>query len=283
MNDKRVGNIILILIAVIIIAVLVASLLPFGGRNPLTAIQREFNEDKTYSIDGIEIIDAGTVSTPVNIVPVDTDEIRVHYYGSYNGISKLEFKMELLNGRLHVREVFNEGTFSLNLSFNRSDLKLDIYIPKTYANDLKINTVSGQVSIEGQSLRSLNVNTVSGALDLKSVHTASSNLKTVSGRITASGFTGKLDSKTVSGEMKAHFDEFNGDINASTTSGQIRLSLPANAEFKLKANTVSGNIECDFPVTVQGTIRRNNMEGTAGGGDHQISLTSVSGNIIINK
>ncbi len=246
MNDKKIGNIILILIAIIIIAVLVASFLPLSGRNPLSAIQNEFNEDKTYGIAGIEIIDAGTVSTRVNIVPVDTDEIRIRYYGSYSGMNKLEFKMELSNGRLHVWEVFDRGTFNLNLGFNRSDLKLDIYIPRTYANDLKINTVSG-------------------ALDLKSVHTASSNLR------------------TVSGEINAQFDEFNGDISASTTSGQISLLLPADAEFKLKANTVSGGIQCDFPVTVQGTVRRNNMVGVVGGGGRQISLTSVSGNIIINK
>jgi hypothetical protein len=76
---------------------------------------------------------------------------------------------------------------------------------------------------------------------------------------------------------------WNGELELATTNGGITVSLPASAEFKVRASTTNGNIRTDFPITVQGTFGTKNVSGTVGAGGRELKLATTNGGIEVRK
>ena len=67
----------------------------------------------------------------------------------------------------------------------------------------------------------------------------------------------------------------------STGSGSIRVSLPSDAAFDLKAKSNSGGIEIDHPLTVEGKISKRQVSGQVRGGGPLLEVDTGSGGITI--
>jgi DUF4097 and DUF4098 domain-containing protein YvlB len=63
----------------------------------------------------------------------------------------------------------------------------------------------------------------------------------------------------------------------------VHASLPAAAEFKVRASTTNGGIHTDFPVTVQGTFGAKDLSGTVGGGGRELRVATTNGGIELRK
>jgi DUF4097 and DUF4098 domain-containing protein YvlB len=69
------------------------------------------------------------------------------------------------------------------------------------------------------------------------------------------------------------------DVSVRTGSGNVALSLPADAAYTLEARTGSGRISTAQPITLQGRVRRNRVTGTVRGGGNNVYITTGSGSI----
>jgi DUF4097 and DUF4098 domain-containing protein YvlB len=94
------------------------------------------------------------------------------------------------------------------------------------------------------------------------------------------GVHGSLDAQAGSGTITAEGDP-TGSWSAHTGSGNIHLSLAADAAFDLDAHTSSGSITVSQPVTVQGSIGRKELRGKVHGGGVPVEVETGSGNIEI--
>ncbi|MDP4095161.1 MAG: DUF4097 family beta strand repeat-containing protein [Bacillota bacterium] len=241
---------------------------------------KDFDENKTFTLDGIDKISADTISTSINIIPVDTPEIKVHYYGHYSGNTELKFVAETSAGNLNLKEEYSKRN---NINTYKSDLKLDIYVPKAFTKSLNINTVSGSLKVQDMNIEDFNFNSVSGELEANTLYTKNSSITSVSGDLNISGFKGDVTVKTTSGEITLNYAEFDNNININTVSGNTSLKLTDNAQFHIKYTTISGDIDSRYPITIQGKASSKGIEGYVGSEKNNIIVNSISGSLEINK
>ena len=116
------------------------------------------------------------------------------------------------------------------------------------------------------------------------------DLKSVAEAYTTNGSVDISTSEWASGHTtNGHVDvtmgraNWNGELSLATTNGGISVSLPASAEFKVRAATTNGNIRTDFPITVLGTFGTKNISGTVGAGGRDLHLATTNGGIEVKK
>ena len=286
----------------------------FGGANSENSIDQE----KTMSISRIETISIVTVSDNINLIAVDSDEVRAHYHGSFSTTSsdyKPELVVEKSGSQLKIK--INVKPNITHFSFS-SDLKLDVYIPRQFDEDLEISSTSGEVNVETLNVdefeylnisgdlnanrieaEEISVNTtsgetkISGEFDRFKFTTISGNLisddfkakestlNTTSGEIKLSGQPGDVSSKAISGNLNLNYSDFDNTIEANSASGKVEILLPEDAGFKLDYKTASGDVRCDFEVP--GSQGEHNLKGTVGDGDGSINVQTISGNLTIKN
>lgn len=305
MKNFSTKKIVLILSGITIISFLLAGILfiftdssIFDSSRSGIFTKKIINIEKVYDIDNLNDIFIETSSTDVNIIPVDSDEIKIHLYGSAKASSEKSFPKlftEIQGDKLTI-EVRSFNGFGF--SFFSGDINLDIYIPKKYKNNLDIDVSSADVIINDLEINNFNFDSSSGDLDLKSLKSNESifktssgdidlqsfksnesTFKTSSGKINAEDFSGDLECVSSSGKIYFEYENFNNNVYIKSSSGDIKLKLPNDSEFHLKADTSSGDIVTDFPISIIGSIKDDYLEGTFGNGDNKINIKTSSGDI----
>lgn len=123
------------------------------------------------------------------------------------------------------------------------------------------------------------------------------------GGIAVAGVTGMLRMETLNGGI--HLDAVNGDVvaetrngglhvdldgdhwegrglDAITTNGGVKLSLPRNYSAHLETGTTNGGIDIDFPVMMQGRIGRR-ITTDLGRGGALVRVITTNGGVTVSK
>lgn len=201
------------------------------------------------------------------------------------------------SGAIEVPE--RDGT-TLALSATSGDVRSGA----VQATDFTAKSSSGRVRVESARATSVTVSTTSGVLDIGSVqatdfaaHTSSgdiavdsldarhSKLGATSGRITVGAVGGDLRAGTSSGKISLGFTGQPSRVEATATSGDVTVQLPAGAQFSLDAGATSGDIRCAFPITIAGDARggRRTLVGNVGTPAGSVAIHTSSGSIRVEK
>lgn len=167
----------------------------------------------------------------------------------------------------------------------------------------RLKSMSGEVSGERIS-GAVIASSISGGVRLTG-GTESVEAHSTSDDVVIRGAKGRIDAGSVSGNVRM-YDIESGEVDASSTSGDIeyngslndggnysfeslsgnvKLVFPSqNCGFNLSASTYSGEIDTDFEIKVtglrsSGSSRR--LEGVSSGGCARLKAKSFSGNVII--
>lgn len=237
---------------------------------------KEFDREEIAKIDNTKEIVINAPYTDINLVPSDSNDLKVHLYGKEKAIPELRVTSENQRVRIDLKR-------SHIITFYNGEIKLDIYIPKAYSQDLAAKTPSHSISLTGLNLNKLSCQSSSGDIFIKSVSAAETELETASGNMTISDYNGNLNALNSAGSISAAYSVLNSRVVLETASGAIDLKLPGNAEFQLVAKTSSGTINSEFPINVSGLLEKNTLKGTVKNDRNKINLTTVSGDIHIHK
>lgn len=167
----------------------------------------------------------------------------------------------------------------------------------------RLKSMSGEVSGERIS-GSIAASSISGGVRLTG-GTESIEAHSTSDDVVIRGAKGRIDAGSVSGNVRM-YDIESGEVDASSTSGDIeyngslndggsysfeslsgnvKLVFPSqNCGFNLSASTYSGEIDTDFEIKVTGlrsSGSNRRLEGVSGGGCARLKAKSFSGNVII--
>ncbi len=177
--------------------------------------------------------------------------------------------------------------------------KVDYIVKVPRGCSLKVRGVSNSVVVQGLT-GDFDFNTVSGDLTLRDL-TGPLRINSVSGDVSGAGVSGalrvdtvsgnvKLDSsnltsvsaKTVSGNLSLQTTLADGSYKFNSVSGDVRVSLPADARCSAELHTISGNLSSAFPVssTSRGPASQTL---TVQGGGVKVSLDSVSGDLRLDS
>ena len=163
-------------------------------------------------------------------------------------------------GRCHRGGADSESEWRHHNS--RAKIEFSVKVPKGVL--FKAETTNG--SVRGHNLNSVvEAFTTNGDVDISTSEWASGH--TTNGHVEIA--MGKADWK--------------GELDLATTNGGITVSLPASAEFKMRAATTNGGIHTDFPVTVMGDFGAKTISGTVGNGGRDLKLATTNGGIEVRK
>lgn len=244
--------------------------------------QFKIDIEKTISNNGINKINVKSVSSDIKIIPIKTNDIKVHLYGSASS-EKSSPKLEIDTEQDSLNIKINHNNSKIQLfNANFYDLKLDVYIPEKYSDSLKLSTVSGKIQVNNMNFDKFESDSVSGGLNLSKVSFNEMKFTTTSGDANLKDIHGSVNYHSVSGRLDAVISKYDSNITISTISGNSSVVFPNNAEFELNFKTTSGDFHCDFPVTLQNNSKRN-ISGKVGSGKSMISFSSVSGSLTVNK
>jgi DUF4097 and DUF4098 domain-containing protein YvlB len=143
----------------------------------------------------------------------------------------------------------------------------------------KARTDSGSISADG----------IAGAFEARTDSGDVRLIQAAPGDVIVSTDSGSSDLRGIVGALRVNSDS--GDVvvegrqegawSLETDSGSVRISLPADAAFKLDARSISSGIYIDHPVTLQGRISENRLTGDVRGGGSLLQIRTDSGDIRI--
>lgn len=246
--------------------------------------KKVINEERVLEADNIKSINVNTVSSDIKFFSENRDDIKVHFEGVVNSNNKIiapELIAETQGSSLLIQIKYKD---IMNTSFYSSTIKVHVYIPKTYSNDIDVRTVSGNIDLGYMdNIEKANLKSVSGDIKAEALFSNKTNLKSTSGNIKIEDFNGKLNSDTVSGDLYINVKDLNDNINIKSISGNAKIDLLEDTNFYFKSKSVSGDIDCEFPISIEGKISDRTISGKIGSGKNEIDITTVSGDIEISK
>jgi hypothetical protein len=183
---------------------------------------------------------------------------------------------------VYPKRVQNVGIWDV-LGQRVGAVNIHYYLQVPRETELDLRTSNGEVRVRGTT-GDVTAATTNGGIDVSGV-TGALDVRTTNGEIQLSGIDGSASGGTTNGTVEAELDRLaaGGEVDLSTTNGDVTVALPANLAATLDATTTNGRVRVAFRVTTQGDISSKRIRGTIGGGGIPISLRTTNGNIEISK
>ena len=206
-------------------------------------------------INAIERIDIQWAAGTVYIQSWNSDEIEVREYAHSELSSRTAMYCQEEDGTLTIR--YRDG---LSLGGVKDDKWLTVLIPDGMVGELKIETTSADVRLNGLETEMLTVSTASGGIQSTECYTQTAELSSISGYVNLYGglYADSLDLTTTSGDISG--DVTCGIIGVSTISGDISLYGTGSTD-EIRMNTTSGDIWCSVDDPSIQSISVNSTSG----------------------
>ena len=146
------------------------------------------------------------------------------------------------------------------------------------AGPLRVSTTSGSINVSGAQ-DSLALSSVSGDIRVDRAPRGL-DVGTTSGEIVAREVSGSVKAGSTSGDLWLSLRGPLRGLEASTSSGEIRVNLDATIACALDMRTSSGTIAVDVPMQMKRATRRS-VTGAIRGGDTPVVLHTSSGDITV--
>ena len=267
------------------------SFLSFEDDSTLKSLEEdEIYNTYSFNANKIEDIQIALVAEKLSIQPVNSNEITVELYGTWN--KKLEPEVSYTNNTLIIKQKQKNG-----VNLHKRSVVVKLPAEKITQNTItKIENVSGSVQLSDFEMSKLNISNVSGSIKLSNIVCKSSNLEcvsgsvkiencsiedleiaTVSGSIKSEGYFDELNADAVSGSIKVlNQKDFTKDSSFSTISGAITIDLPSDTNAKIDCSSTSGSVLCEHTNT-----KSKSVDQKLGSGFYELEANSMSGSIKI--
>jgi DUF4097 and DUF4098 domain-containing protein YvlB len=162
-----------------------------------------------------------------------------------------------------------------------ASIRFEVKVPRANYKFDPISSVSGDVEVTGVS-GDLLAKSTSGNVTVRGV-TGAVNARSTSGNVHVGEINGTVSGKSTSGNVEVEIMQLGGagDMEFASTSGNVRVKLPANLDADVRMSTTSGGLKTDFPLTIEEPERGHGRRaaGRVGGGSRNLRLSSTSGSV----
>ncbi len=284
---KPLWIVLIVIAALVLLAVVVGILNALIGKGEWLIGWQNYRYDETgYQVGGgtvyqteITELDISWVTGGVEVTVSEDDAYVSLSETSQNELdetAQLRWKVDE-NGKLTVK--WRKSAWYLQAGMPKK--QLTVRIPSHLAQnltDLEVTAVSAPVAVTGLETRQMELTTVSGGIHLSACRVQQLELTTVSGSVTAEECAvQKLEAQSVSGALELAMEACPARTEIETVSGPVKLTLPADASFRLGYKTVSGKLVSDFALTQQ------DGEQICGTGDCKLDIATTGGGLTLVK
>lgn len=288
-----------VITALLILFLIVLLLLPQQQTSSLFGTIYRYGDSEGYtagggslSAEGVNTLSVDWLNGSVELLPSFDGLFHIEESASRECDEKEKVHTRISGETLSVRYA-ESGTSILNLTKKLtlrvpsglllSALDVNTVSASLLSDDIDsrsatIETVSGNIRIDGGAFTTLSLNTVSGACLAEGSRAETLSIESTSGSIRFSGEADDITLDTVSGRLEAELpSRAPQTIRASSTSGDITLFLPAPVGYTVSFSSVSGDFTSEVGVTKSGSTY------VAGDGAVNIRSNTVSGDLKICK
>jgi DUF4097 and DUF4098 domain-containing protein YvlB len=218
---------------------------------PAIAEQR-VDERRPAARDGV--VQISNVAGSVNVTGWDREEVAVT--GTLGkGTEHLEFagsggktvvKVVLPRHAHHVDGSRLEIQVPAGSQLEIETVSAEIAVQKV-SGKVRLESVSGSITVAGEPSR-FEARSVSGKIEISAAN-APGRAKSVSGAVTLRGVAGAVEASSVSGSLRVTGGEVTS-VELETTSGRIMFDAALARDARLEATSVSGAVELTLPANV---------------------------------
>lgn len=211
----------------------------FNSKNEKDIKRRTVDEEKIETLDKIEDINIENSMADINIITENRKNMKVYYHGSISAKSIPELKIKKAGNKLNISVKNRYNVFD---NIRNSDLKLDIFIPSEYKNNICVESHSGDTDISDIVLKRLNI--ISHAGDISVDRISADNIKVSShaGDMKMRDVKGNIEAKSSAGDTIIYFDDLIDDVDIRSSAGDIEITIPKSSDFYLDASATAGDI-----------------------------------------
>lgn len=150
-------------------------------------------------------------------------------------------------------------------------------------SEVELATGNGGIRI-GQTDGRVSASTGNGDLEVESAR-GPVRASTGNGRIFVSTSAGPVSATTGNGDIDVRMGTLTsaGDMNFTSGSGAVRVTLPPDFNGDVDASTGNGELRTDFEIKLVGRLDPQHMRGTIGSGGRTIHLQTGNGRLEIRK
>ena len=265
---KRPWGILILVTLAAILALGFAAVRYFSSSERLGYAERE----QQFALSEIRSIVVEDQDRAIEVLPLTTSDVRVHYYEGHHQ----SYSLTLEDGVLTVRSQDDRRWYDTLLSLYDSTIPvLRLYLPPDYAGSLELRTSNDRIEASGlTSAQSLLLVTSNGAITLQDV--------AATGEILAESSNASLSFERIQTGQTLVMRTSNGGLSLSgaacqtlymqTTNGLIEFdSLDSAIEsltFETSNASIQGTLygcEEDFTIHAATTNSRNNLTDRSGG------------------
>lgn len=230
---------------------------------------------KSYEVGQGGSISVRNVSGDVIVTGYEGETVLVLGYKEGRDRDLVQVEDNSAGNKVDVR-----ARYPQNCDCNAS-IRFEVKVPRGDYKFDAISSVSGDVEVTSVS-GDLRVKSISGNVTVKGVAGAV-NASSTSGNVHVGEINGTVSGKSTSGDVEVEIAQLSGagDMEFSSTSGNVRVKLPSNLDADVRMSTTTGGLKTDFPLTIEeperGPGRR--AAGRVGGGSRNLRLSSTSGSV----
>ena len=217
------------------------------------------------------------VAGDILIQPGETDEIIV----KEDGVSDPKYNMVLQWQEDTLKILFCEEEIGRYFGINtRADVTKDltITVPKDWiCQSLEIDCASATVEVNDMTIHEVDFDGASGTCEFENCHVTEMDIDTASGDVRFIGSLQTLDCDAASASIYAVLSNTPSRLDMDTMSGDLDITLPADAGFALAMDAASSDFESDFETTIK------NGNHVCGDGRCRINVDALSGDVVIRK
>ena len=155
--------------------------------------------------------------------------------------------------------------------------------------DINLQSDTGNIDAHDLSDTHLVARSVAGNVNLRNISNGSVEAGSISGDIVAENVVGpKVNLSGTKGTIRYSGDPGEGnEFSFSTSSGDIEVTLPAEASVDVNARSINGAVQNEFPLAKPSHTTlpadAHSLAGTSSTGSSVIRLRSLSGTIRVKK
>jgi hypothetical protein len=257
------------------------------------AAEKSLNRSFAVSPGGTLTVDADSASVRVTANDSNQVSVRVRVTGSEDELSNMNLDAAPSADGVTVTLRRNrKGSSWFNWGSWNSDQDIEVTVPRRY--NVSVRTGGGGVDLR-DTTGSANLRTSGGDVSAKNI-TGNVELRTSGGTILAEAIRGEVDANTSGGDVRllnidgkirgntsggsvrCSLTGSNRGIVATTSGGDIELTLPRSVTGQLEASTSGGDVTTDLPVTTT-VVKDGRLSGSMNGGGERIEARTSGGSI----
>lgn len=275
-------------------------------RNKMMNARYVVQKSQSVSVDDCSKLSLEFSTGDIIVNTTDKTSLKVVQSASRKLKDEEKFEIEKQGNNIEIRrkdenKFFHNKFINVLRGFNSNE-KIELYVPKAYAenldikttsgdiefnSDMKLNAISctqssGDIKMDGRIVAdSIGIKTTSGDIDIESLNSKYYNIQVTSGDIFIKSVSGSGNIKAISGDIKINYKSIGEYVKANATSGDVKMKVDKNLNFKFKGRCTSGDINGDFPLTYEND-RKSKASGQVGKAPYKtIDVSTMSGDIDI--